>query len=222
MLDHNIRGGCWWYSSRGWTFPTIFHYMLLLCDRWQQRGTLTQWFLTWKCVWSKGVELNYSMWKKWHPLTLLSACWVFNGAQQWMWAQWSGGWCVSEVTTVTVGHLCWCRFYKCGMQAVVQHWWKCRANGGDYVGKTAFCNWEFVISKSVIVLLATIVVSREINRRHYLQINLRDQIAPVGSMHKWAPGIHRYTPTYIHCQCNPSANPCCNAAIGKTLLVQLM
>jgi len=26
MLAHGIRGGCWWYSSRGWTFPPIFCY----------------------------------------------------------------------------------------------------------------------------------------------------------------------------------------------------
>jgi len=27
----------------------ISHYTLLLCDRWQQRGVLTPWHLTWKC-----------------------------------------------------------------------------------------------------------------------------------------------------------------------------
>ena len=64
MLAHNIRGGCWWYGSRGWTFPPISHYVLLLCDRWQQRGTLTEWHLTWECVWSEGVSLNSSIWKK--------------------------------------------------------------------------------------------------------------------------------------------------------------
>ena len=36
----------------------IFHYMLLQCDRWQQRGTLTDQYLTWKWVWSKNVPLN--------------------------------------------------------------------------------------------------------------------------------------------------------------------
>lgn len=34
MLVHNIRGEWWWYDSRGWIFPSIFHYILLLCDRW--------------------------------------------------------------------------------------------------------------------------------------------------------------------------------------------
>ena len=47
MLAYDIRGGrCWWYSSRGWTFPPVFHYISLPCDRWQQSGTLTQRHLT--------------------------------------------------------------------------------------------------------------------------------------------------------------------------------
>ena len=64
MLIHNVRGRCWWYGSRGWTFPPTFHCILLLCDRWQQRGSLTEWYLTWKCVWSKDVSLNSSVQKK--------------------------------------------------------------------------------------------------------------------------------------------------------------
>jgi len=62
MSIHN--GRCWWYSSRGWTLPPTFHYMLLLCNRQQQRGTLMEWHLAWKCVGSKGVSVNSSMWKK--------------------------------------------------------------------------------------------------------------------------------------------------------------
>ena len=65
-LIHNARGRCWWYGSRGWTFPAIFRSMLLQCDRWQQRGSLTEWCLAWKCVWNKGVSLNFSMQKKLH------------------------------------------------------------------------------------------------------------------------------------------------------------
>ena len=64
VLAHDVRGRCWWYGSRGWTFPPVSHYMLLPCDRWQQRGNLTKWRLSWKCVWSKGVSLNSSMEKK--------------------------------------------------------------------------------------------------------------------------------------------------------------
>ena len=38
VLAHDVRGRWWWYGSRSWTFLPIFPYMLLLCDRWQQRG----------------------------------------------------------------------------------------------------------------------------------------------------------------------------------------
>ena len=68
MLPHNVRGGCWCYDSRGWTFPTISHYILLLCNRWLQRGILTKWHLIWKCLWSKSVSLNCSLWKKMAPI----------------------------------------------------------------------------------------------------------------------------------------------------------
>ena len=90
-LAHNIRGRCWWYDSRGWTFPSIFHYSLLLCDRLQQKSSLTEWNLTWERVWSKGVSLNSSMRKKWHPLTFIDTCWVSMETKQWMWAQWGSG-----------------------------------------------------------------------------------------------------------------------------------
>ena len=39
MLAHSVRAGCW-YGSRGWTIPLILCYLLLPCDRWQQRGSL--------------------------------------------------------------------------------------------------------------------------------------------------------------------------------------
>ena len=68
-LAHDGRCRHWRYGSWGWTFPPIFHYIFLLCDRWQQGGSLTEWCLTWKCLWSNHVEWNSSMWKKWHPLT---------------------------------------------------------------------------------------------------------------------------------------------------------
>ena len=73
MLARDISGRCWWDGSKAWTFPPISHCMLP-CDRWQQRGTLTQCLLTWKSVWSKGVSLNSSMQKRnctyWHSLML--------------------------------------------------------------------------------------------------------------------------------------------------------
>jgi len=67
-LAHNIGVHA---GSKGWTFPPILHYILLSCDRWQQRGSVTKWHLTWKRLQIKGVLLNSSMWKKlqhWHSL----------------------------------------------------------------------------------------------------------------------------------------------------------
>ena len=87
-LAHNVRGGRWWYGTTGYIFPPISHYILLHCDKWQQRGTLTEWHLTWKYMWSKGVSLNSSMWKKWHPLTFTDTYWTLMETKQWMWTQW--------------------------------------------------------------------------------------------------------------------------------------
>ena len=41
--------------------PSHQYSILSARDRWQQRGSPTEWRLTWKCLWSKGVELNSSM-----------------------------------------------------------------------------------------------------------------------------------------------------------------
>ena len=99
MLAHDARGRCWYYCSRGWAFPPVLHYILLLCDRWQQRNSLTNWHLTWKWVWSKSMSLKSSMWEKWHLLTFPDTCWTFKETKQWMWAQRGSGWCISAVVT---------------------------------------------------------------------------------------------------------------------------
>jgi len=78
---------CWLYSSRGWALLPVFHYIVLLCDRWQQKGQCDTMALAWKCIWSIGMELNSSMWKKngihWHLSTLAEH---FVETKQWMWA----------------------------------------------------------------------------------------------------------------------------------------
>jgi len=124
-LAHNIGGGCWWYGSRGWTFPPVLHHVLLPWDRWQQKAN-------WQNgVWHGSVnEAKVCHWipcrKKWHPLTFINASWMFLETKQWMWAQWGGGCCVSAVVTVTWktncvpdGHT---DFYEHGMQALVHRW----------------------------------------------------------------------------------------------------
>ena len=81
ILVHDVRFGCQWYGSRGWTFPPVFHCILLLCDS-SLRGSLMKRRLTWKCGWNKVVELNSSMQKKWHSLTFTDICWAFVETEQ--------------------------------------------------------------------------------------------------------------------------------------------
>jgi len=83
ILAHNIRGRCCRDGSRGWTFPPILHYILLPCDRCQQRGTLTKWHLTWKRIWRGVTEFLHV--EKWHPLTFIDAyeCWWRCSSECW-------------------------------------------------------------------------------------------------------------------------------------------
>ena len=171
-LVHDIRGSCWWYGSREWTFPPIPRYIFLPCDRWQQRGTLTQWHLTWKCVWSKGVELNSSMRKEKSPP---DACWMCMEAKHWVWEQGGRGWWVTAVVTTTRKTI----HILDSHTQLPYHEMKCflistsrkSAIGGNYVEKISFCSWEFTLVH-VIVLFVTDVISTKINRRHYFQSDL--------------------------------------------------
>jgi len=43
-LECDVRGCCWWYISR--TFLPVSCYILLPCNRQQQKGSLTKWHLT--------------------------------------------------------------------------------------------------------------------------------------------------------------------------------
>lgn len=81
-------------AVENWTFPPIWHYILLPCHRKQQRGALINWHLMWKYGSSKYVQLNSSMRKKWLSLTFINTCWT---SKQWIWALWSKGWCGSAV-----------------------------------------------------------------------------------------------------------------------------
>ena len=88
--------------------PPILHYILSPCDRWLQRGNLTEWCLTWKCVWSKGVELNSSMQKKLYRLTFIDTSWMFMETNSGCKHRGVVGGTFLAVATVTVGHLHWC------------------------------------------------------------------------------------------------------------------
>ena len=166
MLAHDARVRWWWYGSRGWILPPEFCYGLLLCDRWQQRGSLTQWCLTWECRWSRGVELNSSMWRKWYQLTFVDTCWAqtadVNTVRWWV-VRFS---CDIQVTLqVLFTQLAHHKMKSISISSspwVDWWWWLC--------WKTGVCSWESVLSNSVIVLF--VVVSMEINGKHYFRIDL--------------------------------------------------
>jgi len=146
------------YSRRGWTFPLIFHYFLLLCVRRQQRGTLTEWHLTWGvdevkvCRWIPSCRKHGIHWH----LLMLAECLQYISAVA------TATWKTSHVLN---GHA---DFYECGTQAPVHCWWKYIANGGD-CWKIVFCSWRFVLSNSDTAWFVSVVVSMEIRRRHYFQ-----------------------------------------------------
>ena len=149
MLAHDIRGRCWWYGSMGWTFPLIVCSILLLCDRWQQRGSLTN------GIWRGSVyEAKVYHWippcgKKcthWHSLMLGECFWRPNSGYKRCEAvggafqqreQWQGRQATFWVAT----------------QSLVHGWWKCIVSGGDW-WKPVFCSWEF--AEYQIVLLCSL------------------------------------------------------------------
>ena len=63
-------------------------------------------------------------------------------------------------------------FYEHGVQTLVHCWQKCIANGGDYIEKQCFVTENSLHQNRVIVLPVPVVVSMEINRRHYFSSNL--------------------------------------------------
>ena len=112
-LAHNIRGGwCWCDGRRDWTFPLISHSMLLLCDRWQWRSSLTQWILTPKMPTKQRSATEFFHAEKMAP-TDIHGC-SLNiyppETHQGRWAQWGSVWCISVVAAATTGYLCWYRF----------------------------------------------------------------------------------------------------------------
>ena len=123
MFAQKVISRSRWCKSRGWTFPTIFCYILFLCDRWQQRGCMTDWCLTWKCIWREGASLNSSTWKK---TALIDIHWCLLNVEmetkQWMSAHFGGGWCISAVVTATVVMSTGTYFCKCSMLVLVDHW----------------------------------------------------------------------------------------------------
>jgi len=102
MLANNIRGECWWYGSRGWTFPPTLHCNSIVVTCQTAAEGLSEKLVSDVEVWMKqGVSLNFSTRETLHPWTFTDACWTFMEIQWWMWAQWNSGWCISAVAIAT-------------------------------------------------------------------------------------------------------------------------
>ena len=184
------------YSLRGllWNYCFLFYYIWPMTSEADFGSTAVEvelfcpYTITYGCcatdgsrgaVWQSGAyEAKVCHWirpyrKTWHSLMLAELLWkpnsgyqqgevVGGGFQQW-WQE-----CERRTTFWIAMQI----FYEHSMQAVVHHWWKCIANGGDYSEKYCFCRWEFFLSNNVLVHLVLVVVSMEINRRHYSQSRL--------------------------------------------------
>ena len=148
MLAHDVTGRFWWYSSRGWTFPPIFHYMLLLCDRWQRRGAV------WQNDVRHGSACDSKLWNgiplckdgggrggvgvegtHWHLLMLAEQFWRPNSGYKQSEAvsgvHFSSGNSDSGSPPLV-------QIFECSMQALVHCWWKCTTNGSNYTEKRCF------------------------------------------------------------------------------------
>jgi len=99
MLAQDVRGGCWWYGSRGWTFPPVFYVAAL----WQvaaeeQSDTMVsdmEVFMKQMCA------TEFIPAEKNAPIGIHQCLLHIDGDQ--MVKQWGSGWCVSKLV---VGHLC--------------------------------------------------------------------------------------------------------------------
>jgi len=102
-----------WLQEQGWelvgTFPPISCYFLLLCNRWQQRGSLTMVSDMEVCRKQK-CAISFLHVEKMAPTGSLWCLWTCVETKQWMWAQWGDGWCIPAV--VAVGHLHWFTFWQ--------------------------------------------------------------------------------------------------------------
>jgi len=137
---------CWRYGSWDWTFPPVSYYILLLCDRWQQRDRLTEWCLTWKWEWSKGIEFNYSMQKK-------CTRWRSSMHAECLWRP-KSGYEHSEVVS-----------------SAFQQWWlQCERWAMFQMAMQMFSSTTFRLvfitgkKNSVIVILVSVAASTEINK----------------------------------------------------------
>ena len=138
--------------------PPIFRYILLPCKRWQQWGSLTERHLTQKCRWRCGTEflcaeihnnarphislktVNYIAYLGWtalpnDPDLAPFDFHLFRPVKDGLHGQHfpRNNDIVSTVKQCVIST--GTDLYQWGMHTLLQHWWKCIANGADNVEK---------------------------------------------------------------------------------------
>ena len=133
-------------TARGWTFPPTFHYILLLCYRWQQSNSMTKWHQTWKCILDKSVSLNSFMQKTapfdthWCLLNIYGDQTVdVSTVRRWVVCFSSGD---SDSVSPPLVQTALSMAYRLLLLLAImqnQRWWPC--------WKTVLGGWEFALSK---------------------------------------------------------------------------
>ena len=168
-----------------------------MTDGQQSSSLRVKWCLIWKCIWSKGMELNSSRWKILYSTTFIDACCTFMETKQWMWTQWGSGWYSSAVATALwkTNHIPDGRAQLscCEMVSIlisspthISRLWL-----GNYV-------WSW-ISVSVhwkqwwqCWIIAKFASDRSHECSHRRRRKTVFKFEPIGSWRWWFPGLHHY------------------------------
>ena len=140
-------------AVRGWTFLSVFHYILLLCARWQRRGSLTKWRWHGSVDEVKGwnwIPLCRKNGTHWHSLPLVECLW-----KQWMRALWGSRRCFSSGDS-NMGSPPQVQILTSAAYRLLHHLWKCIANSGDWIEKYCFADEKLLYQ---IALLSSISCS---------------------------------------------------------------
>ena len=133
MLAHKVRGRFWWDAVEA---ESSHHIPLHFVAIWQMAAEghsdrmASDMEVHRNQRWD--IKLIHEE-KKSHLLPFTDTCWMITETNEWMWAHWGGGWCISSVLTVVTST--GTHFYESSMQALAHHRWKCTTNGADYVEK---------------------------------------------------------------------------------------
>ena len=161
-------------------------------------------------VWSRGVPLHVEInGTHWYSLTLAGCWWRSNSACEHSvvvgsaFQQWSQ-WCERQAMFQTA-----MKIFECRIQNLVHCWQKCIVNGVTLLKNSS---WE---SNSVIVFFVAVVVSMEINRKHYFQSNLctfrrNKECSPLSVLSRWwsTNDLYEEFLEFLNGELNPWSDTC--------------